>query len=76
VEIVEQYGSWLSKSPVPKLLIKAEPGAILAGRTYEFSRTWPNQRQTTVQGTHFVQEDFPDEIGAALREFVASYEAR
>jgi haloalkane dehalogenase len=75
-EIVEQYGSWLSKSPVPKLLIKAEPGAILAGRPYEFSRTWPNQRETTVQGIHFVQEDSPDEIGAALRGFVASYQAK
>ena len=76
VEIVEQYGSWLSKSPVPKLLIKAEPGAILVGRTYEFSRTWPNQREATVQGIHFVQEDSPDAIGAALREFVASYEPK
>jgi haloalkane dehalogenase len=76
VEIVEQYGSWLSTSPVPKLLIKAEPGAILVGRTYEFARTWPNQREITVRGIHFVQEDSPDEIGAALREFVASHEAK
>jgi haloalkane dehalogenase len=48
----------------------------LAGRTYEFSRTWPSQRETTVQGIHFVQEDSPLEVGAALREFVASYEAK
>jgi haloalkane dehalogenase len=75
VEIVEQYGRWLSTSPVPKLLIKAEPGAILVGRSYEFARTWPNQSEATVQGIHFIQEDSPDEIGAALREFVASHEA-
>jgi haloalkane dehalogenase len=71
-EIVEQHGSRLSTSPVPKLLIKSDPGAILTGRPYEFARTWPNQRQTTVHGIHFVQEDSPDEIGAALRGFVAS----
>jgi haloalkane dehalogenase len=71
-EIVEQYGAWLSASPIPKLLIKAEPGALLTGRAYEFARTWPNQREVTVQGRHYIQEDVPDEIGAALREFAAS----
>jgi haloalkane dehalogenase len=71
-EIVEQHGSRLSTSPVPKLLIKSDPGAILTGRPYEFARTWPNQREATVRGIHFVQEDSPDEIGAALRGFVAS----
>jgi haloalkane dehalogenase len=75
VGIVEQYGSWLSTSPVPKLLIKAEPGAILVGPAYEFARTWASQREATVQGIHFIQEDSPDEIGAALREFVAAQEA-
>jgi haloalkane dehalogenase len=70
-EIMEQYGNWLSTSEVPKLLIKAEPGALLTGRAYEFARAWPNQREITVRGIHYVQEDSPDAIGAALREFVA-----
>jgi haloalkane dehalogenase len=29
-------------------------------------RTWPNQREITVAGIHFVQEDAPDRIGAAI----------
>ena len=32
----------------------------------EFCRTWPNQTEVTVAGNHFVQEDSPDEIGAAI----------
>ncbi|MGH8632620.1 MAG: haloalkane dehalogenase [Burkholderiales bacterium] len=70
VQIVQDYGAWLAASSVPKLFINAEPGSILVGRQREFCRTWPNQREATVKGTHFVQEDSPDEIGAALAGFV------
>ncbi len=70
VAIVEAYGEWLSGSRLPKLFISAEPGAILVGRGRDFCRSWPNQREVTVEGTHFVQEDSPDKIGVAIREFV------
>jgi haloalkane dehalogenase len=66
VEIVRAYGEWLAASPVPKLFVNAEPGAILIGAQREFCRTWPNQREVTVRGVHFVQEDSADEIGAAI----------
>jgi len=36
----------------------------------ELLRTLPNQREVTVKGTHHLQEDSPNEIGQALREFV------
>lgn len=68
--IVEGYGRWLSTSPMPKLFINAEPGALIGARAREFCRSWPNQTETTVRGIHYVQEDSPAEIGAALREFV------
>lgn len=70
VKIVEDYGAWLAGSRVPKLFVNAEPGSILTGRAREFCRTWPNQREVTVSGSHFVQEDSPDAIGAAVAEFV------
>jgi haloalkane dehalogenase len=70
VSVVEDYGRWLAKADVPKLFINAEPGAILRGRVRELVRTWPNLTETTVSGTHFVQEDSPDEIGNAVAEFV------
>ena len=68
--IVESYGQWLSKSSLPKLLVLGDPGRIITGRTRDFCRSWPNQREITVAGKHFLQEDSPDAIGAALREFV------
>jgi len=64
--IVERYAAWLRASDVPKLFVNAEPGAILRGGPREFCRSWPNQRELTVPGTHFVQEDSPDAIGRAV----------
>ena len=70
--IVQSYAEWLSESDVPKLFINAEPGSILTGRPREFARTWPNQSEVTVSGIHFVQEDSPDQIGAALAAWYRS----
>ena len=64
--IVGRYAAWLRESPVPKLFVNAEPGAILVGEQREFCRTWPNQTEVTVPGIHFIQEDSPDEIGGAI----------
>ena len=65
-DIVARYGEWLSASQVPKLFINAEPGAILIGPQREFCRSWPNQDEITVAGSHFIQEDSPDDIGTAI----------
>jgi haloalkane dehalogenase len=70
VEIVQDYSNWLSRSEVPRLFVNADPGALLTGRLRDFCRTWPNQTEITVAGKHFVQEDSPDRIGEALRQFV------
>jgi haloalkane dehalogenase len=70
VQIVRAYGEWLATSPTPKLFINADPGSILVGPQREFCRAWPNQQEVTVPGTHFVQEDSPDEIGQAIAAFV------
>ena len=70
VEIVEQYGQWLSTSAIPKLFVNADPGAILAGPQREYCRAWPNQKEITVKGSHFIQEDAPQEIGQAIVDFL------
>jgi haloalkane dehalogenase len=69
-QVAEDYGAWLSTSDVPKLFINADPGSLLVGRQREFCRGWPNQTEITVKGSHFVQEDSPDEIGQAVAAFV------
>jgi len=71
VEVVENYSKWLSSSDLPKLFINADPGSILTGKQREFCRSWPNQEEVTVKGTHFMQEDSPDEIGKAVSRFVS-----
>ncbi len=69
VAIVREYAAWLAESRIPKLFVNADPGTILTGAQREFCRTWPNQQEVTVKGTHFIQEDSPAEIGRAVAEF-------
>ncbi len=71
-EIAKGYSEWLAKSPMPKLFINAEPGVILTGPQREFCRTFPNQHEVTVKGMHFIQEDSPHEIGAAIADWYRS----
>ncbi len=70
VEITKSYAEWLQECDVPKLFINADPGAILTGPMREFVRTWKNQDEVTVKGSHFLQEDSPDEIGQAISEWM------
>ena len=75
VELVTAYGEYLSRSATPKLLVNADPGSILTGAPLAFCRNWPNQREVTVKGLHFLQEDSGDEIGQAVSGFVAELRA-
>ncbi len=72
VAIVEHYSQWLSQSDLPKLFINADPGAILRGAAREFCRSWPNQTEVTVSGTHFIQEDSPEAIGQAIVDWLSN----
>lgn len=67
--IVQDYADWMSANDMPKLFVNADPGAILVGPMREFCRRWKNQREVTVRGSHFLQEDSPDEIGRALADW-------
>lgn len=71
VAIAEAYADFMATSEIPKLFINAEPGSILTGAARDFCRTWPNQTETTVAGTHFIQEDSPHEIGEALSAWIS-----
>ncbi len=70
--IAENYAAWLKVAQVPKLFINAEPGAILVGRQREFARSLPNQTEVTVRGSHFIQEDSPEAIAAAIADWLAT----
>lgn len=71
--IVGAYADWLATSDVPKLFLRAEPGALLGGGVnLETVRKWPAQTEVTIKGVHFVQEDSPDEIGMAIANWMKS----
>lgn len=66
VKVVNNYSKFFMKNDIPKLFINADPGAILIGKQREFCRSWPNQSEITVPGSHFIQEDSPDLIGEGI----------
>ena len=68
--LVQQYAAWLSRTQIPKLFINGDPGSILVGPQRAFCRTWPNQQEVSVRGSHFLQEDSPAEIGQAIARFL------
>ena len=70
VALTNAYAEFMAGSDMPKLFINAEPGSILTGKMRDFCRTWKNQTEVTVSGTHFIQEDSPDEIGQALAAWI------
>jgi haloalkane dehalogenase len=55
------------RSNLPKLFLKAEPGAILANDTLvNLVRVWPALTEKNGGGSSFVQEDSSDEIGRGI----------
>ena len=70
VKVSSESHSWLAQRHVPKLFINGEPGTLARGRLRETIRRWPNQSEVTVKGRKLLQEDSPDEIGAAIADFV------
>tara|TARA_R110000850_G_scaffold67188_8_gene149708 strand:- start:1780 stop:2646 length:867 start_codon:yes stop_codon:yes gene_type:complete len=66
----QAYADWLKVSEMPKLFVNADPGAILIGEAREFCRSWPNQEEVTVAGSHFIQEDSGREIGDAVASWI------
>jgi haloalkane dehalogenase len=71
-EFVADYAAWLAQSDIPKLFVNADPGSILIGEQREFCRSWAHQQEITVKGSHFIQEDSPDEIGQGIAEFLSN----
>jgi haloalkane dehalogenase len=73
VQIASDYATWMAENDLPKLFVNAEPGAILIGAVREFCRGWKNQREVTVPGSHFIQEDSGTAIGEAIAEWMTAH---
>ena len=70
IDIVNEYSIFMKENKIKKLFINAEPGSILVGRQREFCRSWSNQKEVTVKGKHFIQEDSPSEISSAIKKWM------
>ncbi len=71
VEIARAYSEWFGKSDVPKLLLYAQPGALMRGPLLEWCRNNMRNLKTVDigAGSHYVQEDQPHAIGEAIAEW-------
>ena len=70
LKIAFDYYQWLSTSKdIPKLYIDGDPGFFSTGLRRAVAN-WPNQKIVKVKGLHFLQEDSPDDIGAAINAFL------
>ena len=70
VRIAADYSQWMAENDLPKLFVNAEPGAMLIGGPREFCRSWKNQTEVTVPGSHFIQEDSGPVIGRAVANWM------
>jgi haloalkane dehalogenase len=70
VQIAADYSQWMAENGIPKLFVNAEPGAILTGASRDFCRSWNNQSEVTVPGSHFIQEDSGPDIGRAVADWM------
>ncbi len=65
------WSQWMATNAVPKLLVRAEPGAIVTGSVLARCRKWPNQKEVTVRARHFVPQDAGDDVGRAVAAWIA-----
>lgn len=69
--LVKRYSDFLCASTgLPKLFVNCEQGHALAGAAREFCRKWPNQTEVSLPARHYVQEDYPHELGEAVAAFI------
>jgi len=66
--VVADYNLKLQQSEIPKLLLYATPGVVLTAPLVEWCRR--SLKDLTAvnvgDGLHYLQEDHPNEIGAAI----------
>jgi haloalkane dehalogenase len=71
--VVADYAKWMAQNDIPKLFVNADPGAILIGPVRDFCRSWKNQTEVTVAGSHFIQEDSAAAIGRAIGDWMTAH---
>jgi haloalkane dehalogenase len=73
---VERYSAWLQRSAIPKLLLYAEPGAVLQAPVVRWCvNHLPNLQIASIgKGIHYIQEDNPAAISFLLGNWIRQIE--
>lgn len=71
-EVVKANSDWLLTTTFPKLMFHVDPGAIIPPQLAELlNSTLQNLESIYLgKGGHFLQEDYPDEIGSGLAKWL------
>jgi len=71
-EVITKNGEWLYSTSLPKLMFHVTPGALMPPPVVEFVKANASNLEDVFlgDGVHYVQEDHPDAIGAALRDWL------
>lgn len=68
-DLVARNADWMRANEVPKLFLHVDPGQIVFDMDLDIIRSWPRQTEAVVRGLHHPQEDSPDQMGRALRDW-------
>ena len=71
-EVITANGDWLYSTDMPKLMLHVAPGALMPPPVVEYVKANASNLEDVFlgPGVHFVQEDHPEAIGRALRDWV------
>lgn len=69
-EVFEAFSDWLIGVDIPKLLISADPGALITHDELDFARSLENQTEVCVHGFHQLPEEAPEFIGRSLARWL------
>jgi haloalkane dehalogenase len=69
--IIEEGTRWLGEHPMPKLLLTFDPGVLITGRAARWCRDRMRNLETRNigPGLHYVQEDHPQAIAEAVKDW-------
>jgi haloalkane dehalogenase len=70
-DTVTEYVKWLKMTDIPKLCLHVEPGIAIKKEDAEWIEQ--NMKNTKMvhlgKGLHYIQEDYPDEIGSEIAQW-------
>ena len=69
-EEVKANLSFMMENEIPKLLIIGNPGRLMGKPLIDLCRSFKNQAEATVKGNHFLQEESPQEISEAIKQWL------